>query len=81
MFVPDFQFLQMVGYVFLLCTSCTHIPMDSLAVVKTVHIITAYDCSEAAATRNYEALIFQYETSIINLTEVRCIMKFPTRSR
>ena len=32
--VPDFQFLQMVGYVCLLCTSCTHIPMDSLTVVK-----------------------------------------------
>jgi hypothetical protein len=55
--------------------------MDSLAVVKTVHIITACDCSEAAAERNYEALIFQNETSIINSTEVRSIMKFSTRSR
>lgn len=55
--------------------------MDSLIVVKTVHIITAFDCSETAAKRNYEALIFQYETSIINSIEVRCIMKFPTRSR
>jgi len=55
--------------------------MDSLIVVKTVHIITPFDCSEAAAKRNYEALIFQNETSIINSTGVRCIMKFPTRSR
>jgi hypothetical protein len=55
--------------------------MDSLAVVKIVHIITAFDCSEAASKRKYEALIFQNETSIINSTEVRCIMKFSTRSR
>ena len=50
--VPDFPFLQIVGYVCLLCISCTHIPMDSLTVVRTVHIITACDCSEAAAKRN-----------------------------
>jgi hypothetical protein len=55
--------------------------MGYLAVVITVHIITAGDCSEAAAKRNYKALIFQSETSIINSKEVRCIMKFPTRSR
>jgi hypothetical protein len=58
-----------------------HILMDFLAVVKTVHIITTFDCSEAAAKSNYEALIFQNEASIINSTEERCIMKFPTRSR
>jgi hypothetical protein len=58
-----------------------HIPMDSLTVVKTVHIITAFDCSESTAKSNYEPIIFQNEASIINSTLVRCIMKFPIRSR